>query len=944
MRGIRYPRFVLYGVLAVLLAMTASCGRRDARPHVGGEPGLPQDPAVIQGTLDNGLTYFIMKNNEPKGRVSMHLAIKAGSLYETEAQRGVAHFLEHMLFNGSEHFPPGELIKYFQRIGMMFGGDANAHTGYEETVYDVVLPQGDATSLAEGLLVMRDYAGGALLLEAEVDRERGVILSEKRDRDSESYRSFVRSLAFELPGMRINERHPIGLESVIKGADSALLRGFYDTWYRPENMAVVVVGDVDPAVATALIRSRFASLEARAPAGVVPEAGRFAHVGTKAFYGYNPEAGSTRVTLEVLSYAERQPDTYGARRRQLLFDMVGRLLENRLEAKIGKPGTPYTDAGAGAGTYLRHVRYGVISAECPPDAWQESLSMVDHTLRSALAYGFTQKEVARVKKEMKNRLLQAERKASTRNSRNLAATLIRGFTTEKTVVSPADTRRLFEPVVDAATADALHLVLKEAWRPAHRLVMVEGNLRLEEGEEGPEAAILAAYEASRRVAATRPVEEAEAAFPYLPAPASPGRIAARVDHDALGLTVVTFENGVVLNLKSTDFKAKEVLYALRFGQGLKTADGLVPGLPDVSALVVGQSGLGRLDREEARRALAGTNTSCRYGAGQDGFSFSGATTPEELELMFQVLYTRLTDTRLTQDAYGLAVRRYTQGLEEMGRTVDGVLQQHVDAFLTGDAARFGYPTGALDGISLEAVRGLVMPALAQAPLELSVVGDMDEEAVIALCARWLGGLPRRAPQASPDHGLHFPVGKRLGLTVETAIDKAVVTVAWPTTGMADIHTVRRLTILGSLFSERLRETVREKLGAAYSPSAWNRSSRAYPGYGVLRAEITVSPGQVAEVVAAVAEIAEGLRAAPASQDEIRRVVDPLVNRIADFRRTNGYWLSSVMQDSSRYPEKLGWPLDILADFNAITAEEIQALARTYLGASDAATLTVRPAP
>jgi len=944
MTGKRYLRFVLYGAIAMMLAVTVACVSRDARPVAGDEPGLPRDPAVVEGVLDNGMTYLIMKNAEPRERVSMHLAVKAGSMYETEEQRGVAHFLEHMLFNGSEHFPPGELIKYFQRIGMMFGGDANAHTGFYETVYDVVLPAGDTESLAEGLLVMHDYAGGALLLGSEVDRERGVILSEKRDRDSESYRSFVKSLVFQLPGMRVNQRHPIGLEKVIKGADSALLRGFYDTWYRPGNMAVVVVGDVDPAVVAELIRTRFSSLEARAPEGVIPDNGSFAHVGTKAFYAYNPEAGSTRVTLEVLRHVARQPDTFAFRRQRMLFDMVSRLLENRLEERIGKPGTPFTDAGAGAGTYLRHVRYGIISAECPADAWEESLAIVDHALRSALAYGFTPEEVARVKKEMKNDLLQDEEKASTRNSRNLAAMLIRSFTVEKEVVSPSDERRLFEPVVDAATREELHRVLKKIWSPSHRLVMVEGSARLDAGEKGPETALLAAYEKSRRVATTPPVEKSMAVFPYLPVPESPGRVASRVTHDDLGLTVVTFDNGVVLNLKQTDFKAKEVLYTLRLGQGLKATEGLVPGLSAVSEMVVNESGLGRLDREETARAMAGTNTSFGYGVGQDGFSLSGRTTPGELELMFQVLHTQLIDTQLKEEAYSLSLQRYTQGLEEMGRTVDGVLQQKAEAFLTGDQARFGYPDGSLEGICFDAIKGFVMPALDRVPLELSVVGDMDVEAVISLCGRWLGGLPRRDPAASPDHGLTFPAGERLELSVASAIDKAVVTVAWPTTGMGDIHTVRRLSILGSLFTERLRETVRETLGAAYSPSAWNRSSRAYPEYGVLRTVITVSPEQVDAVMAAVGEIAEGLRSAPASEDEIRRVVDPVVNRIADYRRTNGYWLSSVMQDSSRYPEKLDWPRDILEDYGAITAVEVQALARTYLKASRAATLTVRPVP
>ena len=936
-------RCVRYVVLALSFLLLMGCAPRDVRNAPLGEPPLAQDPAVVQGILDNGMTYLLMKNSEPKDRVSMHLAVKSGSMVETEEQRGMAHFLEHMHFNGSEHFPPGELIKYFQRIGMMFGGDANAHTGFYETVFDVVLPGGDEKGISEGLLVMRDYAGGALLLEAEVERERGVILAEKRDRDSESYRSFIRSLAFELPGMRVNQRHPIGLEKTIKGADSALLKGYYDTWYRPDNMAVIVVGDMDPQKVAGLIEGQFASLAPRAPEGVVPDVGRFAHKGNKAFFAHNPEAGSTTVTLEVLRYVDRAPDTYGARYQQLLFDMVSQLLENRIVERIGKPGTPFTDGGVGMGTYMRNVRYGIVSAECPPEAWEASLHLLDQDLRGALAYGFSPAEVARVKKAFKNDLLQGERKAATRDSRRLASTLVRSFTGEKMVLSPAEERRLFEPVVDDVTPEALHAVLKELWNPDHRLVLVEGNVALEGDDAATAATVLASYEKSLATEVLPRVEAAEASFPYLAEPVVVGGIASRVAHDDLGLTVVTFENGVVLNIKKTDFKAKEVLYSLNFGQGIAGAKGLVPGLPGLSEAVMNESGLGRLDREETNRAMTGTNTSFAYRMGQDGSSISGRTTPEETALMFQVLYTQLTDTQLKEDAYNLSAQRFSQGIEEMGRTVEGVLQGAGEAFLTGDRTRFGIPDVSLDGIGFDGVKQLVMPSLEGAPLELSVVGDVNIEETVGLCARWLGSLPTRAAGKTGRATLTFPEGEVLNLAVGSAIEKSVVSVAWPTTGMVDIHTVRRLSILGSLFSERLRETVREKLGAAYSPSAWNRSSRAYPDYGVLRAMITVAPDQGDAVVAAVGNIAKELREAPASLDEIRRVVDPLVNRIADFRRTNGYWLNSVMTSSSRYPEKLVWPADILEDYKAITAEEIHRLARTYLTPSGAATIRVAPA-
>ncbi|MCG8472736.1 MAG: insulinase family protein [Desulfobacterales bacterium] len=902
---------------------------------------LPWDSNVLTGTLSNGMRWLVMKNSEPKGRVSMHLAVASGSLNETDKEQGAAHFLEHMLFNGSEHFPPGELIKYFQRIGMSFGSDANAHTGFFETVYDVVLQEGSKKSLAEGLLVMRDYAAGALLLESEVDRERGVILAEKRDRDSISYRNQKRSIAFELPGVRVNQRHPIGLEETIKVMDSQILRGYYNAWYRPKKMAVVVVGDMNPADAVGLIKERFEDLLPRVPKKEESPLGHFSHKGFKVFYAFNPEAGSTTVTLEVLRHHAARPDTFETRRRALILSMASQILENRLDDRIGKEGTPFTSAGVGMGTFMREVDYGVLTGECQQEMWKETLAELDQALRSALLYGFSKEEVDRVKKERLNALIQGEKKAPTRNSRDLAATLVGSFTRKKVVVSPEDRRRLFEPVIASVTPQELAEALRLMWHVDHRLVLVEGNLKLDESQA--DQTILTAYKTSRAIPAKKPMAQAGVGFPYLSAPKVFGRVATISEPEKLGVKVVTFENGLVLNLKKTDFKKGEVLYALEFGRGLSRSRGVTPGLGNLASMVVEAGGLGKLTREETARALAGTNTSFSYVVDQGRFSISGASTPEESGHLMQILFTMVTDTQLKEEAFQLSKKRFSQALDEMGRTVDGVLGRDGEAFLTGDEARFGAPSqDRLAKMGLGDVKRMVMPALETAPLELSIVGDFNEKEMIALCGKWLGSLPRRVELGASAVSLRFPKGKRLERQVATEIERSEVVVGWLTTDMWDIHKARRLSVLGGLFRERLRETVREKLGVAYSPSAWNQSSSTYRNYGVLRAVVSVAPDKSDEVIEAVTSIADGLRGEKATADEVQRVVDPLVNRIADYRRTNVYWLESVMRGSSLKPEKFKWATDILTDYGSVTAEELQVLARNYLKTGHEAVIVVSP--
>ncbi|MCK5837910.1 MAG: insulinase family protein [Desulfobacula sp.] len=264
--------------------------------------GSPIDPGIVYGTLSNGFQYVLMENALPEDRVSIHLNVFSGSMNETDDQQGVAHYLEHLLFNGSEHFKPGELIEYFQSIGMDFGADANASTGFFNTVYDLSLPKADHQHLEDAFVIIQDYARGASLLETEVAKERGIILAEKRERDSVAYRTFKKTLAFELPGSLINQRFPIGIDTILKTADRDLLKTYYDHWYRPDNMVLIVVGDIESQTVLPMIKKRFSRLRPHGFFVNKPLPVQWKdHQGIKPFYHYEPEAGSTEIAIETIS-------------------------------------------------------------------------------------------------------------------------------------------------------------------------------------------------------------------------------------------------------------------------------------------------------------------------------------------------------------------------------------------------------------------------------------------------------------------------------------------------------------------------------------------------------------------------------------------------------------------------------------------------------------------
>ena len=907
---------------------------------------LSPDPGLIFGKLDNGFRYVLLENRKPKNRVSMHLNVQAGSLHESDDQQGLAHFLEHMLFNGSTHFEPGELVKYFQSIGMEFGPDANARTGFDSTVYDIILPAGDRQSLSTGLLVMGDYAEGALLLDSEIERERNVILAEKRDRDSAAYRTFVSSMRFQFPEARLSGRFPIGIEEVLKTAGRKPLKNYYDTWYRPETMILVMVGDFDAGVAVPLIRERFAGLAPRAPPGQDPPIGEINHQGIRTFFHSEKEAGNTEVSIGVLRKVPRQHDSLALQRQALIKRMADRIVTDRLNTLVRRSDTPLTRASIGSGIFLHQIEYASISADCSPENWEASLSSIEQVLRRAILHGFTLTELDRVKKDFLAELDAAVATASTRDSSALARSIIAVLNQGRVFQSPQQEKDLFAPLIRDLTPKAVSDQFRKTWEPEHRLVMVTGNATTTGGDEKPEERIAAVFKKSLQVAVDPPVERKPVTFPYLPEPETGGKVAKQEVVPDLGITRIEFENGVHLNIKKTDFEADQVLVNLAFGKGRSMQSLQSPGLSDLTPVVIDESGLGSMDKDELDRAMAGKKTRVHLHIGEDRFVFRGRTLSQEVPLLFQLLYAHLVDPGFRENAFALSMERMGQRRQQLSRSIDGAVKLYGERFLAGGDSRFGLPSfEQFQQLTLDQVRAWIAGPLEQGHLEISVVGAVDESEVIALASRYFGSIPERRGFKAPKDcggGPVFPTGRSLEVKVETTIPKGLVIVAYPTDDFWDIHRTRRLSVLASIFSDRLRVFIREKLGAAYSPYAYNRSSRAYSGYGVFQAVVHVDPGQTERIEAEVKQIGEDLAGHGVTPGELRRAIEPMLTGIRDMRRTNGYWLDSVLTGSSKHPQQLDWSRTVMEDYASITKEEVSSAARKHLTPVKAATFIAVP--
>src|SRR5256714_3552358 len=640
----------------VLAAPASSPSKGPTFPQESSD--LKPDSAARFGTLPNGLRYVVRPNPEPKGRAALRLLVLAGSLHETEDQRGIAHFLEHMAFNGSTHYPPGTLVEFFERMGMKLGADANANTNFDHTIYLLDLAHSDDATLAEGLRVFRDDADGLLLADDEINRERGVILSEKRARDSIGYRTFVARFDAMLGTTLLPRRLPIGLTDVITNAKRERFADFWNTWYRPEKMVLVVVGDfADAGAVEKMIATQFADLKARAPAQPEPSLGEPAKFdGVRAFFHPEPEAPNTQISLTNITSYAREPDTAARRIKHLSRMLALAMLNRRFSILVKKERSPIISAHAIVLEEFNFLRTAGVDISCRADSLRPALALGEQELRRAIEHGFTPGELTEATASLANHLDQAAKSARTRHSNRLADEIVHRLMMGEVFATPADDLALLKPALEKITPSDCLAALKDAFPPSGRFVTATGAAKI--FGDAP-TAIAAIYNEAHAVAITPPEADRKSAWGYTDFGA-PGEIAKREHVADLDVELVTFKNGVRLNLKKTDFEAGRIRTSARVGNGAMTEP---VGQRGLGALALGtfvRGGLGKHSADDLRDLFAGKNVGWHFGPAPDAFLFGGGTTSDDLLLELQLLAAQLTDAGYRPEALRAARQELNQ--------------------------------------------------------------------------------------------------------------------------------------------------------------------------------------------------------------------------------------------------------------------------------------------
>jgi zinc protease len=933
MTFLRRFAFLLAGLL--FLTSTPAAALAEAKAAAKGWPqstsDIPADPDIRFGMLPNGMRYAVMHNATPTGQAALRLYIDAGSMMETDAEQGIAHFLEHMTFEGSKKVPNGEMIKILQRHGLAFGADTNAQTSWDQTVYQLDLPTTDQDTVDTGLMLLREGASELLIAPDAINRERGVILSEERLRDTPGLRVFKSGIGFFLKGQLASDRLPIGKVPVLQGADHALIAGFYHKYYRPDRAVLVAVGDFNPDAMVAKIKARFSDWAATGPAGPEPNRGEPAKRGLETRLVIEPGAPLS-IQIQWLKPADLSPDSKAKRRRETIEQLGLAVFNRRLGQLARSSSPPFIAAQASKDDEFRSAEPTVLNIAAQPGQWRAALAAGDQEARRLVQFGVRQDELDREIQEQRVQMQAAVEEAPTRKTTALAGEIVDTLDDHEVATSPAEDLSLFEDFTKTLTAAEVSAALRDVFSGEGPLVFMASPTPVDGGEPG----VADVYTKAHATPVEASKDTGVKTWPYADF-GKPGKVAGRKSVEDLGATFVEFANGVRLTVKPTKFRDNQVLVRVRIGHGLLDLprDHVTTNWAARGAFTEG--GLKALSAEDVERILAGDIYGADYATSDDAFVLQGVTRPADLQVQMQVLAAYATAPGFRPEAFQ-RMKSYAATLyDQMEATASGVLGRELSQMLhSGDPRFASLPTPSEVAASTpDQFKAQFEPLLASSPVEVVIVGDTTLDKAIAATAATFGALPPRAAAPAPGAAAANvlppkPTATPVTLTHKGRADQSVAYAAWPADGFfADPQQARTLRVMAQIMENRLTEGLRETEGATYSPQAGSNASLVFPHFGYVSSVVEIPPAKIDVFYRDLAKIAADLKSTPVSADELERTKKPLLEGLQKSRQTNEYWLEQL-SGAQAEPRKIDAVRTVIDSLKKVDAAAVQEAAKTYL--------------
>ena len=905
---------------------------------------IPADPKIVFGQLPNGMRYIILPNDEPPDRVSVRLHIAAGSLMESDEQQGLAHFLEHMVFNGSKHFTSAEIVPQMQRLGIAFGAHVNAYTSFDETVYMLDLPDLSDKTTDLAFTVMRDFADGALLDAEEIDKERGVILSEMTSRDSIGYRIMKKQFGALLPDSLLTRRFPIGEEEIIRNAPRERFVDFYSRYYVPSRMTFVVVGSIEAEAMRKRIESTFGSMSEPSEPGADPPLGDISPAEEKEpLVLTDKELPGTELGLLWIKPYKERIDNRETRTEDMRLSLAHAMLGRRFDRISKQPDSPILSGSASAQELFRYVTIGSVDVTVTKDRLDDAVVVLENEFRRASEHGFTAAELAEAKANVLNYFEQQVANRESRLSNDLATEIVQSINSESVLSSPETDLEVAREILGGMTPDDCHQAYLGFWSDARPQLI----LTAKEAPDDVGASLSASYEEAGKMGVAAPEEAEMKSFAYTDF-GTAGEVASEEVHEDLGITTLKLSNGITVNFKQTDFDKNRISLLARIGNGRLLMPSGKKGLAEFASAVVNEGGIGEHSAEELRQILAGRNVGTGFGIEDNYFSLAGTTTPDDLQLQLQLMAAQILHPGMRQEAIDQFRRSVPMMLQQLNHTTDGAMQE-MFGWLHGNDPRFEFPREeeVLLAYTAEDIATWLAEDFTAGQIELNLAGDFDPEATLPLILSTFGALPQRpaAGELPEDvRKVNFPSApQQREITYDSRIEKAQAIIVWSIPGpRGNEEELRRFNLLADILADRLREEIREKLGASYSPASMAGGSRGLDDFGFLLTLSTGKPDDMEKLTEATLRMASELASKGATEDELNRARTPLLSELDRSLRENSYWLGSVLNGSTEDPRRLDLARSRIEDVKSITLDEINQLASRYLADDKAIMITIVP--
>lgn len=920
---------------------------------------LPTDPALVTGQLDNGLSYVVRQHANPPGRAVMWIHIHSGSLNETDAQRGLAHYLEHLAFNGSENFPPGALIPFFESLGMTFGRDQNAFTSFEQTTYQLSLPDAKPETLRKGMTFFSDVLSKLSLLPAEIDKERQIILEERRRSLSGRQRTMYYVLERIAPGSLYGQRITIGTEETINSVQEPDFRDYYGKWYVPSNATLLVVADTDPAEVVAAIRDKFADAPAR-PRPTPQGSGVKAYEKSFAIVASDPEVQSESLRITRLEPPRPPTTTVPQFRDELVASLAAQAFNRRIDTKVAAGGTSYLSAAASIGNDPGLLHEAELSAQPAPGKWREALTELGIELQRARLHGFTEREIDDAKKQM---ITGAERNVETEPTR-LAGALIAqmngAVTSGEPELSAQQRLDLLNQILPTISRDEISARFAREFNPT--AVAFVAVLPASANVPG-EAELLAA---GLKALAVAPAAEAEAAraaqlLSELP---KPGTVVEQTEHAASAVASAWLSNGVRVHHRFMDSQKNEVTVSISLigGELLETADNR--GVTQAAQVAWNRPATRRLTSSDIRDLMTDKKVNVRGGGmggggrrgrgggggggGPDSINLTISGSPEDLETGFQLAYLLLTEPMIESAAFEQHAVRAKQMIEEslQNPSMLGARLSAGAPYPPEDVRTQPLTIEQLERLSESAAQQWLDKLIVSSPIEVVIVGDLPRERAMQLAAQYLGALPARQRVSAGLYAelrkLNRPTGPReINRTIKTETPQAFVMSGFYGPDETNVDDVRALNLATRILSTRMTKQIREEAQLVYSISAAARPGSTYPSFGQVSASSATDPAKVPALVGKIGAMYAALARDGVTAEELEIAKKQMGNMLDEQMREPGYWIGRLSQLDFR-GAKIDDIVNAPAAYQAFTADQIRAAWARYYAPEKSFIVVVKP--